>query len=602
MKEFKAKAKVERRMTRDGAVEVNKATGEIANISARKAATALGGADAAEQLGGGKVSVIAKKPGRAATYAAHRKVSEAEDGNVGTEAAHRTEEAAEQGGKAVMDRRRDSLVKQSQAAAVNKEGVKAKATTGGKGKPGKTTSKAASNPISKAAQKKSIKRQYVAALRGSGTSKVKDVAATAKATTAKAKEAAGKTGAFVRRHWKGVGAALGIVVLVALAFSALSTCGSMIQSGFEAIITTSYTSEDSDIEATERNYAALESALSNRIDNIEGEYPGYDEYRYDLVGIGHDPFELASYLTARFQTYTPAMASTELSRLFNQQYRLTLTPVTETRYRTETRTGYRTEQRTGYRTETRTGYRTEERTGYRYQRNPDGNGYIRVEYTYTTEVPYTYTENVPYTYTVQVPYSYTTEVPYSYHILNVKLTNRSLAAVATGNMTTEQSEMYAIYMQTRGNKPELFASNPYVSRGAYTDYDIPPEALSDTRFAQMIREAEKYLGYPYVWGGSTPSTSFDCSGYVSWVINHSGWDMGRLTAQGLMDRCAIIRSSEARPGDLIFFQGTYEVAGASHIGIYVGGNMMIHCGSPISYASVNTPYWQSHFLAYGRLP
>jgi cell wall-associated NlpC family hydrolase len=360
----------------------------------------------------------------------------------------------------------------------------------------------------------------------------------------------------------------------------------MLQGGAQSIIATSYTSEDEDIEQVDRDYTAKETALSNRINNIEGEYPGYDEYRYGLDQIGHDPFELASYLTAVYQTYTPQVVSSELTRLFNQQYRLTLTPVTETRYRTETRTGYRAEERTGY--------RTEQRTGYRYERDPQTGGYVRVEYTYTIEVPYTYTVSVPYTYMVQVPYSY--------HILNVKLTNRSLGVVASESMTAEQKEMYAVYMETRGNKPDLFADNPYVNRGEYTDYDIPPEALTDTTFAAMIREAEKYLGYPYVWGGSSPSTSFDCSGFVSWVVNHSGWNMGRLTASGLMDKCAIIAPSEAKPGDLIFFQGTYDTQGASHVGIYVGNNMMIHCGNPISYANINTAYWQNHFYCFGRLP
>ena len=217
-------------------------------------------------------------------------------------------------------------------------------------------------------------------------------------------------------------------------------------------------------------------------------------------------------------------------------------------------------------------------------------------------VPYTYTVQVPYTYTVQVPYTYTVEVPYSYYILNVKLANRSLGIATAEGMTAEQSEMYAVYMETKGNKPDLFGDNPYVNRGEYTDYDIPPEALTDTRFAAMMREAEKYLGYPYVWGGASPSTSFDCSGYVSWVVNHSGWGFGRLTAQGLMDKCAIIPRSEAKPGDLIFFQGTYDTAGASHVGIYVGDGMMIHCGNPISYASIDTSYWQSHLYCFGRLP
>jgi cell wall-associated NlpC family hydrolase len=247
--------------------------------------------------------------------------------------------------------------------------------------------------------------------------------------------------------------------------------------------------------------------------------------------------------------YTREQVQSELQRLFNQQYTLTITPVTEIRYRTETRTGSYTDA--------------------------EGNSHS---------------------------YTYTVEVPYNYYILGVRLTNRSLGSVALSNLNAEQAEMYAVYMETQGNKPELFADNVYVNRGEYTDYDIPPEALTDTVFAAMITEAEKYLGYAYVWGGSSPSTSFDCSGFVSWVVNHSGWSLGRLTANGLMGRCAIIPPGEARPGDLIFFQGTYDVSGASHDGIYVGGGMMIQCGYPIAYASIATSYWTNHFYCFGRLP
>jgi cell wall-associated NlpC family hydrolase len=324
----------------------------------------------------------------------------------------------------------------------------------------------------------------------------------------------------------------------------------MLQSGFQSVIATSYTSEDSDIEQVDRNYTALESALNSRANNIESEYPGYDEYRYDIAGIGHDPFELASYLTAKYQTYTPSMVQDELQRLFNQQYKLTLTPVTETRYKTEVQTEVWKDPETGE------------------------------VHTSTTTV----------------------QVPYSYHILNVTLTNKSLSVVALSNLTAEQAEMYHIYMETKGNKPKLFADNPYVNRGEFTDYDIPPEALTDAKFAAIMKEATKYLGYPYVWGGSSPSTSFDCSGYVSWVINHSGWNVGRLGAQGLFDICTPVSPANARPGDLIFFVGTYATSGVSHVGIYVGDGMMIHCGNPISYANVNTQYWQNHFYAYGRLP
>jgi cell wall-associated NlpC family hydrolase len=464
------------------------------------------------------------------------------------------------------------------------------------------TGSAASAAARKQAQKKAVKRGYAKAMRVGKAPNAGSTAATVKRATAKAKEASKDAAALVRRHWKGIGIAFGIVWLVALAFAGLSSCGASLQSGLQSIIATSYTSEDPDIEGTDAEYAALEAGLRSRVDRTETDYPGYDEYRYGLAEAGHDPFELASYLTTRYQAYTPATARTELQRLFNQQYSLTLTPVTETRYRTEGRTGYRTEERTGYRDEQRTGYREEERTGYRFERDPETGRYVRVPYTYTVEVEYTYTVSVPYTYTVQVPYTYTVQVPYSYHILNVKLVNRSLGAVAVASLNPEQKEMYAVYQETRGNKPYLFAGNPYVSRGEYTDYDIPPEALTDATFAAMMREAEKYLGWPYVWGGASPSTSFDCSGYVSWVVNHSGWDMGRLGAQGLMDRCSVIAPPAARPGDLIFFQGTYDTAGASHVGIYVGGGMMIHAGNPISYASVETGYWQGHFLAIGRLP
>jgi cell wall-associated NlpC family hydrolase len=329
----------------------------------------------------------------------------------------------------------------------------------------------------------------------------------------------------------------------------------MFGGGFNAVIGTSYTAEDADITGADADYTALETQLSARIAGIESEYPGYDEYRLFLDEIGHDPFELASYLTAQYNAYTREQVQAELAALFAQQYTLTLSPVTEIRYRTETRTD---------------------------------------SYTYTDpETGETYTEY----------YTYTVEVPYNYYILNVTLKNKSLGAVALSNLTPEQAEMYSVYMEMQGNKPHLFEGNPYVNRGEYTDYDIPPDALTDTTFAAMIQEAEKYLGYPYVWGGSLPSTSFDCSGYVSWVINQSGvGSVGRMTANGLFNHCAIIPPDEAKPGDLIFFQGTYDVSGASHVGIYVGNGMMIHCGNPISYASVTTSYWTNHFLAYGRLP
>lgn len=268
--------------------------------------------------------------------------------------------------------------------------------------------------------------------------------------------------------------------------------------------------------------------------------------------IEHDPYVLTSILTALHLEYTRAEVQSTLAMLFERQYTLTLTEETEVRYRTERRTG-------------------------------------------------TYTDAEGNTQT----YTYTVEVPYNYYILNVKLENFNLSHLPVYIMTEEQLSMYAVYMSTLGNRPDLFPHSAYPNASTLrepTYYEIPPEALEDETFAAIIAEAEKYLGYPYVWGGSNPNTSFDCSGYVSWVINHSGWNVGRLGAQGLCNICTPVTGTQARPGDLIFFKGTYDTPGVSHVGIYVGDGMMIHCGSPISYANINTTYWQKHFYAYGRLP
>ena len=326
-----------------------------------------------------------------------------------------------------------------------------------------------------------------------------------------------------------------------------SSCTAMFAGSGNAVLGTSYTAEDADITGTDADYSALEAALNNQISNIESTNPGYDEYRYDLAEIGHNPYELASYLTVLFEDYTRAEAQSTLQSLFAQQYTLTLTPEVEVRYRTETRT------------------------------DSEGN-------------------------------DYDVEVPYNYYILNVKLANKGLGAVIRASgLTTEQADRYDVLMTTSGNRSELFGEDVYgVAGGEYTDYDIPGEALTDERFRRMITEAEKYLGYPYVWGGSSPSTSFDCSGFVSWVINHcgNGWNVGRLGAMGLEDICTPVSKANARPGDLIFFKNTYDAPypnRPTHVGIYVGDGMMIHCGSPISYASIETSYWQSHFYGFGRL-
>ena len=403
-----------------------------------------------------------------------------------------------------------------------------------------------SNPISRWRQKQELKKRYMEA-KASGKARASGAAKGGKKAAEGTKSVVDKGIEFVKEHPKAILIAGVLGLLIMLIAGMFSSCTAMFAGSGNAVLGTSYTAEDADITGTDADYSALETALDNQISNIESTHPGYDEYRYDLAEIGHNPYELASYLTVLFEDYTRAEVQSTLQSLFAQQYTLTLTPEVEVRYRTETRT------------------------------DSEGN-------------------------------DYDVEVPYNYHILNVKLTNKGLGAVIRASgLTTEQADRYDVLMTTSGNRSELFGEDVYgVSGGEYTDYDIPGEALTDERFRRMITEAEKYLGYPYVWGGSNPSTSFDCSGFVSWVINHSGngWSVGRLGAKGLKGICDIIPPDQAKPGDLIFFHHTYDApdpSDATHVGIYVGDGMMIHCGNPISYASTESRYWKDHFLCFGRI-
>ena len=320
------------------------------------------------------------------------------------------------------------------------------------------------------------------------------------------------------------------------------------------VLGTSYTAEDEDLKGVETDYTKLEDKLRKQIDRIETDHPGYDEYRYNLAEIGHNPYELASLLTVEFENYTRSQVQARLQSIFEAQYELKL------------------EERVEIRTRTVHSSSTDPETGE------------------TTDESY--------------------EEEYEYYILNVTLINRGTDYVARNSgWNDDQLDRYEVTLECRGNRDDLFAGIAFAtpdgagSSGEYQDYDIPGEALTDEKFRKMITEAEKYLGYPYVWGGSSPSTSFDCSGFVSWVINHcgNGWNVGRQTANGLMGKCDIIPKSEAKPGDLIFFQKTYNTSGASHVGIYVGNGMMIHCGSPISYASIETSYWRQHYYCMGRI-
>ena len=428
------------------------------------------------------------------------------------------------------------------------------------------TAENGSNLFSRWRQKSEIKKEYAAAKAGKSTSAAASGAASGSAATAKnagkaakeTKKVSERVGEFVSKHWHGLLIGGGILLVVMMISGMIGSCSVMFQGGSDVVIETSYTAEDSDILAVEADYCVLEAALQARINNIESEFPGYDEINITQDQIGHNPYELASYLTVVFENYTRAQVQSTLQQIFAAQYELTIDSVVETRYRTETRT--------------RTVTYTDPETGESYDEEEE----------------------------------YEVEVPYDYYILNVTLDNKGLANILlSAGLTDDQMMRYGLLMQTLGNKPEIFGDNPYaIAIQDVLHYDIPGEALTDERFRRMITEAEKYLGYPYVWGGSSPSTSFDCSGFVSWVINHcgNGWNVGRLTADGLKNICAIIPRSEAKPGDLIFFQGTYNTTGASHVAIYVGNGMMIHCGNPIQYASIDTAYWQAHFYCFGRLP
>ena len=509
----------------------------------------------------GKKGGKPKKPGNLAADAlsakAHQSVRNADqDNNSGVEAAHFTEGSAEGAARAGSRFQYGRKLRQYKKLErlekkANKDAVDSIFAERMKSDP-----QAGSNLFSRWRQKQAIKKEYAAAKAGAAAAE-NTASGTAKAAqgTVSITE---KAFQFVQSHSHiiiGI-AAVGLLVLVIA--GSVSSCSVLINGGGNVVLGTSYTAEDEDLKGVETDYTKLEDKLRKQIDRIKTDHPGYDEYRYNLAEIGHNPYELASLLTVEFENYTRGQVQARLQSIFEAQYELKLEEKVEIRTRKETRVGYRYNPITG--------------TGH--------------------------------TYTYQVT------VQYEYKILNVTLLNRGVDYVARNSgLTDDQLQRYEVTLECRGNRDDLFAGIAFAtpdgagSSGEYQDYDIPGEALTDEKFRKMITEAEKYLGYPYVWGGSSPSTSFDCSGFVSWVINHcgNGWNVGRQTANGLMGKCDIIPKSEAKPGDLIFFQKTYNTSGASHVGIYVGNGMMIHCGSPISYASIETSYWRQHYYCMGRI-
>ena len=509
------------------------------------------------------------RPAKEISLAAHNKVHEVEQENVGVEAGHRTEELAEQGVLHAGSRVRQALhhheTKPWRDAAKAEQAVnKANAEVLYQKTVQDDPSLATSNPVSRYLQKKRIQRSYAKEVRNAQKNTQKTASA-AKTAAVRTKEAAQKTAAFVKKHSKVILPIIGIAAIVVMQIGGVSSCSMMAGSGISSVFSSSYLSEDSDMLAAEEAYCAMEAELQEYLDSYESTH-AYDEYHYDLDDIEHDPYVLISILSALHEgIFTLADVQDDLEMLFEKQYILTETVETETRYRTETET---VEQ---------------------VKRDPVTGRIIYDEYGW------------PVMEEVEVE----VEVPYTYYICTVELENFNLSHVPVYIMDEDTLSMYATYMGTLGNREDLFPDSGYVSK--YTDppeiYEIPPSALEDETFAALIAEAEKYIGYPYVWGGSNPNTSFDCSGFVSWVLTNSGLcNTGRLGAQGLYNISTPVSSSNAQPGDLVFFVGTYDTPGISHVGIYVGGGVMLHCGDPIRYANLNSTYWQSHFYAFARPP
>ena len=483
-------------------------------------------------------------PGNAILSKVHKEIRESEEDNVGVESAHKMEEAAETGGRMIESAYHSHKLKPYREAAKAEKKLEKANINALYHKSLRDNPQLASNPLARWQQKHAIKKQYAAAKRagqtaGSTAKAAEQTAKTAKTAAKKSEQAA----QFVWRHRRGFLVGIALVVMLCFLLNTMSSCSMMFESVGSGVAGSTYPSRDEDMLGAEAAYAQMEAELQDYLDNYEATHD-YDEYHFDLDEIEHDPYVLISILSALHEgVFTIDQVQGDLQTLFDKQYILTETVTTETRYRTETRT------------------------------DSEGN-----------------------TYTVRVPYTWT--------ICTVTLENFDLSHVPVYMMGEEQLSLYATYMSTLGNRPDLFPSSGYVNKyieNPPTAWEIPAEYLTDERFNTLITEAEKYLGYPYVWGGSSPSTSFDCSGFVSYVLTNSGLcNTGRLGAQGLYNISTPV--SDPQPGDLVFFVGTYDTTGVSHVGIYVGDGMMLHCGDPIQYSNLNTSYWQSHFYAYGRPP
>lgn len=632
-----------------------KAKKERLNQEQRKRTGRLSFEDEGSEMVRGSGTGIGRKAVTGVTMAAsayaHGKTHDSEDENAGVESVHKSELLAEQAARSLkhaQERRKKSSsytkkLKDRQETGTPKSRLHFGSSEPGKeaegmaGKAAAETEQAKKSAILRFWQKKRYQRAYAASKEGK---KVAESAKAVQSVTVKARKVAQE----VLKRNSGLLIGIGVFLLLfALAGTSLSSCSAFIQGGGTTIVGTTYVSTDEDIYAVENAYKALETELQAQIDRMEREESGYDEYRYQIDEIGHNPYHLISYFTAKYGEFTYEQVADEVEEIFRAQYHL------ETQSQQETVTETKT---------VRVGESLGEvvTSGYcncticcgQWSGGPTASGvYPTPNHTIAVDAANPFVpmgthivmNGVEYVvedtgnfarYGVQFDVYYGDHQSASSHghktweayiadsngaqevevtvtrevdRLNVSMTNHNLDTVLRNRMNADEKGRYDLYNHTYGNRDYLFDVN-IPSYGGGFGYEIPAEALSDEKFARMIAEAEKYLGYPYVWGGASPSTSFDCSGFVCWVINNcgNGWNVGRTTADGLRGACAQVSPSEAKPGDIIFFQGTYNTAGASHVGIYVGDGMMIHCGNPIQYTSIESPYWQQHFMAFGRLP
>ena len=495
--------------------------------------------------------------------AVHREVDQYEDDNVGTQALSEGEKAA--GNVRDISKSRYARKLKKKAKMQGKKGAKTaksspqeptaaqNASTSGTGEGG-------SNWLSRWRQKQDIRQSYYAAAHSGTAAQTAGSKAASNGTTAaksgmeqvidKGKSVVSTAVNGIANFAKSNAHVLLIVgvflLLLLLVMSAFSSCSILFSGTTQVSGQTIYTAEDRDIKGAETDYKKLEKDLDKKIKHTPQDHPGYDEYQYHLDEITHDPWQLTSFLTTLYDDYTRSEVQAKLQEIFKKQYKLTTWVEVQTRYRTV------------------------------------------VMIDIFTGMPYT------------------TQVPYQYKIFHTKLENRGLEVVIREELTEDQWKRYEIFQDTKGGRPYLFkdglpAGGSDGSGEAGIDYTVPAEALTDEEFSKIYAEAKKYVGTPYVWGGSSPDTGFDCSGYVCWVYNQNGYNVGRTTANGLWNKCQHISEAEAKPGDLVFFEGTYDTPGKSHVGIYLGNGMMVSAGDPIKYANIHSSYWQKYLSGFGRL-